>query len=76
MKNKVFHVMYDDDDKLMDAARELVGQGIHVNEVFSPFPFTELIRSSAAQNSFSNRIIYVCDRYVISNLRYVVLYDF
>ena len=38
MKNKVFHVMYDDDDKLMDAARELVGQGIHVNEVFSPFP--------------------------------------
>ena len=30
--------MYDDDDKLMDAARELVGQGIHVNEVFSPFP--------------------------------------
>ena len=30
--------MYDDDDKLMDAARDLVGQGIHVNEVFSPFP--------------------------------------
>ena len=36
--NKVFHVMYDDDDKLIDAARELVGKGIHVNEVFSPFP--------------------------------------
>jgi hypothetical protein len=36
--NKVFHVMYDDDEKLIDAARELVGKGIHVNEVFSPFP--------------------------------------
>ncbi|PCJ81795.1 MAG: hypothetical protein COA49_04330 [Bacteroidetes bacterium] len=35
---KVFHVMYDDDDKLLVAARELVGKGIHVNEVFSPFP--------------------------------------
>mgnify|MGYP001187228803 FL=1 len=36
--NKVFHVMYDDDDKLMEAARELVGKGIHVNDVYSPFP--------------------------------------
>ena len=36
--NKVFHVMYDDDDKLIDAAKELVAKGIHVNEVFSPFP--------------------------------------
>tara|TARA_B100001564_G_C20649535_1_gene676131 strand:- start:307 stop:837 length:531 start_codon:yes stop_codon:yes gene_type:complete len=36
--NKVFHVMYDDDDKLMQAARELVGKGVHVNDVYSPFP--------------------------------------
>ena len=35
---KVFHVMYDDDEKLLVAALELVGKGIHVNEVFSPFP--------------------------------------
>ena len=35
---KVFHVMYDDDEKLLVAARELVGKGINVNEVFSPFP--------------------------------------
>ena len=38
MKNKVFHVMYDDDDKLLEAARELVGKGVHVNDVYSPFP--------------------------------------
>ena len=30
--------MYDDDDKLLEAARELVGKGIHVNDVYSPFP--------------------------------------
>ncbi|MEN9394542.1 MAG: hypothetical protein RL362_763 [Bacteroidota bacterium] len=38
MANKVFHVMYDDDQKLMDAARALVAKGIRVKDVFSPFP--------------------------------------
>lgn len=38
MANKVFHVMYDDDQKLLDAARALVDQGIRVKDVFSPFP--------------------------------------
>lgn len=36
--NKVFHVMYDDDDTLKTAASELVAKGIRVKEVFSPFP--------------------------------------
>jgi Protein of unknown function (DUF3341) len=38
MANKVFHVMYDDDQKLLDAARALVAQGVRVKDVFSPFP--------------------------------------
>ena len=38
MANKVFHVMYDDDQKLLDAATALVKQGIQVKDVFSPFP--------------------------------------
>ena len=38
MANKVFHVMYDDDQTLLDAARALVAQGVRVKEVFSPFP--------------------------------------
>jgi hypothetical protein len=36
--NKVFHVMYDDDDVLKAAASDLVAQGIRVKDVFSPFP--------------------------------------
>ena len=36
--NKVFHVMYDDDDTLKDAASALVAKGIRVKDVYSPFP--------------------------------------
>ncbi|MEY3010557.1 MAG: hypothetical protein RLZZ314_1199 [Bacteroidota bacterium] len=36
--SKIFHVMYDDDAKVMAAAKTLVGQGIRVKDVFSPFP--------------------------------------
>lgn len=36
--NKVFHVMYDDDDTLKGAASQLVAKGIHVKDVYSPFP--------------------------------------
>ena len=36
--SKIFHVMYDDDAKVMTAARKLVGQGIRVKDVYSPFP--------------------------------------
>lgn len=38
MAKKVFHVMYDDDETLIEAARQLVAQGIRVKDVFSPFP--------------------------------------
>ena len=36
--SKIFHVMYDDDAKVMAAASELVGQSVRVKDVFSPFP--------------------------------------
>ena len=36
--SKIFHVMYDDDAKVMAAATTLVGQGIRVKDVYSPFP--------------------------------------
>jgi len=38
MADKVFYALYDDDDILMDAAKKLVAKGVHVNDVFSPFP--------------------------------------
>lgn len=38
MARKVFHAMYDDDDKLKEAAQAIVDKGVNVKEVFSPFP--------------------------------------
>lgn len=38
MANKVFHVMFDDDAKLLDAAKHIVSKGVRVKEVYSPFP--------------------------------------
>lgn len=38
MANKVFHIMFGDEEQLKDAAAEFVAKGVHVKEVFSPFP--------------------------------------
>lgn len=38
MADKIFYAMYDDDDVLKDGAKLLVGKGVKVAEVFSPFP--------------------------------------
>ena len=38
MADKVIYAMYDDDDVLKDGAKALVGKGVHVADVYSPFP--------------------------------------
>jgi hypothetical protein len=38
MADKIIYAMYDDDDRLVNGAKKLVANGIHVNEVFSPMP--------------------------------------
>lgn len=38
MADTVIYAMYDDDDKVLNAAKKLVAKGVHVNEVFSPMP--------------------------------------
>ncbi len=38
MSDKVIHAMYDDDTILLNGAKKLVGKGVKVSEVFSPFP--------------------------------------
>ena len=36
--SKSIHALYDDEQLLMKAAKELVAKGVHVADVFSPFP--------------------------------------
>ncbi len=38
MADRVIYAMYDDDDVTKNAAKALVADGIHISEVFSPFP--------------------------------------
>lgn len=38
MANKVLHVLYTDDDVLMDAVKKVKEANIHIEEVFTPFP--------------------------------------
>lgn len=38
MADKVIYAMYDDDDVLKDGAKKLVSNGVHVADVYSPFP--------------------------------------
>lgn len=35
---QVVHAMFDDDHRLLDAAGKLVANGIHIRDVYSPFP--------------------------------------
>ena len=38
MADKVIYAMYDDDDVLKQGAKDLVSKGVHISDVYSPFP--------------------------------------
>jgi ActD protein len=38
MKDKKIYAIYDDDYVLLESAKHLVANGIHISDVFSPFP--------------------------------------
>ena len=38
MADKVLYATYDDDHTLIEGAKDLVSKGVHISDVFSPFP--------------------------------------
>ena len=38
MAERVIYAMYDDDDVIKTAAKKLVADGVHISDIFSPFP--------------------------------------
>ncbi len=38
MADRVIYASYDDDHTLLEGAKKLVSQGVHITDVFSPFP--------------------------------------
>ena len=46
MSSKSLHVLFDDDDNLLDAVKEVVKNKIYINEVYTPFPVHGLDRKN------------------------------
>ncbi|MFB6307124.1 MAG: DUF3341 domain-containing protein [Flavobacteriales bacterium] len=42
MAEKVIYALYDDDDTVTNAAEKLISKGVHINNVYSPFPVHNL----------------------------------
>ena len=38
MSNQVLHALYDDDDVLLNAVKEVREQKHHIEEIYTPFP--------------------------------------
>ena len=38
MADKILHALYNDDDKLMDAVKDLKASNFYIDEVYTPFP--------------------------------------
>lgn len=38
MAQKIIHAMFNDDDVLLKGAKEMVAQGVHIDDVYSPMP--------------------------------------
>ncbi len=44
MADKILHAVYDDDDKLMDAVKDLKASNFSIDEFILRFLFTDLIK--------------------------------
>jgi hypothetical protein len=51
MSNKVIHAIYDDDDVLLKAVREVREADHHIEEVFTPFPVHGLEKAMGIANT-------------------------
>jgi len=45
MSNQVIHALYDDDDTLLSAVKEVRANKHHIEEVYTPFPVHGLDKS-------------------------------
>ncbi len=51
MSNKVIHAIYDDDDVLLNAVRDVREANHHIEEVFTPFPVHGLEKAMGIENT-------------------------
>ena len=79
MSLKRLHVLFDDDDILLDAVKEIVKNKIYIHEVFTPFPVHGLDKAMKLKptNISIATFIYGCIGFTVSILmmNYIMIVD-
>jgi hypothetical protein len=79
MSLKSLHVLFDDDDNLLDAVKEIVKNKIYINEVYTPFPVHGLDKAMKLKptNISIATFIYGCIGFTVSILmmNYIMIAD-
>ena len=77
-KKRYFMPCIDDDGRLMEAAKDLVAQGIRIRDVYSPFPLHGIDPIIGVKRTrMAIAVIHVRDdRSFTCSFRHVVLHDF
>ena len=79
MSSKSLHVLFDDDDILLDAVKQIVKSKIHINEIYTPFPVHGLDKAMKLKptNISIATFIYGCIGFTVSILmiNYIMIVD-
>ncbi len=79
MSSKSLHVLFDDDDNLIDAVKEVVKNNIYINEVYTPFPVHGLDKAMKLKptNISIATFIYGCIGFTVAILmmNYIMIVD-
>ena len=79
MSSKSLHVLFDDDDILLDAVKQIVKSKIHINEIYTPFPVHGLDKAMKLKptNISIATFIYGCIGFTVSvmMMNYIMIVD-
>ena len=79
MSAKRLHVLFDDDDILLDAVKQIVKSKIHINEIYTPFPVHGLDKAMKLKptNMSIATFIYGCIGFTVAILmmNYIMIVD-
>ena len=79
MSTKRIHVLFDDDDTLITAVKEIVKNKIYIHEVYTPFPVHGLDKAMKLKptNISIATFIYGCIGFTVANLMmyYIMILD-
>lgn len=79
MSSKSLHVLFDDDDVLLDAVKQIVKEKIHINEIYTPFPVHGLDKAMKLKptNISIATFLYGCIGFTVAILmmNYIMIVD-